>query len=166
MSTKARMLFLLMVAAIFSVSLQAQGPGKQSWENLNRLQVGQKIQLVQMNMKSMKGKFLSVSEDAISLRVKKNDGTVPREDVMRVTLKEKSKRGRNALFGAAIGAGIGAGLAVVPAKRCANIGGILCSGIVAGLVAIPIGIGAGVGAAIPSYPTMYRAKRKKPGKVR
>ena len=58
---------LPLLMAIISVSLQAQKPGKDSWGNLNRLQAGQKIQVVQMDMKSLKGRFLGFSEEAISL---------------------------------------------------------------------------------------------------
>ncbi len=42
--------------------------GTDSWDNLKQLQPGQKIEVVDSSMKSLKGEFLSVTEEAISLR--------------------------------------------------------------------------------------------------
>ena len=99
---------LPLLMAIFSLSLQAQQPGKDSWDNLNRLQAGQKIQLVQMDLKSLKGQFLGFTDEMISLRVKKDEVAVPREDVFRVSFRGKPKRGQNALLMMGVGAGLGA----------------------------------------------------------
>lgn len=161
----ARLWILPMLMAIFSVSLQAQEPGQQSWDNLKQLPARQKIQVVQMDMKSLKGRFLVVSEEAISLRVKKKSVTIPRAEVLRVSLSGEPKRGRSALAGAGIGAVAGA---IIGAVFGAGYGegpqaGALAAGF-AVLGAIP---GAAVGAGIPfvrSYQTIYRAKRKRRGK--
>ena len=143
---------LPMLMALFSVSLRAQQPGKDSWDNLNRLQAGQKIQVVQMNMKSLKGNFLGFSDEMISLRVKNDEVAVPREEVLRVSLRGKPKRGRNTLIIAGVGAAVGTGF-----HETGETGVFM-------LVFTPIGagVGAAVGAAAPfaSYETIYRAKRK------
>ena len=143
---------LPMLMALFSVSLRAQQPGKDSWDNLNRLQAGQKIQVVQMNMKSLKGNFLGFSDEMISLRVKNDEVAVPREEVLRVSLGGKPKRGRNTLIIAGVGAAVGAGF-----HETGETGVFM-------LVFAPIGagVGAAVGAAAPfaSYETIYQAKRK------
>lgn len=160
----ARLWILPMLMALFSLSLQAQQPGKDSWESLNRLQAGQKIQVVQMDMKSLKGKFLGYSEEAITLRVKKDEVAVARADVLRVSLRGKPKRGRNALIGAGVGAGVGIGI---------GIGVVVATGgsdnpnvVLAPAMALGAGLGGALGAATPSYQTIYRVKRKKPGKAR
>ena len=161
-----RIAFLVIGTLIFSVSLQAQKPGKQSWDNLNRLQSGQKVQVMQMDMKSLKGTFVGFSEEAISLRVKKKSVAVPREDLLRVSLREKPKRGRNALLMMGVGAGLGAlsGAAVGAGFHEAGETGVFM------MVFTPLGagVGAAVGAAAPfaSYETIYRVKRTKPGKAR
>ncbi len=167
MSYKAKGFLLLIVTTIFSVSLQAQQPGKDSWDNLNRLQPGQKVQVVQMDMKSLKGQFLGFTDEMISLRIKKDEVAVPREDVLRVSLRGKGKRGKSALVGAGLGAALGAisGAAVGAGFHEAGETGVFM------LVFTPIGagVGAAVGAAVPfilSYQTIYRATKKKPGKAR
>lgn len=78
-----------------------------SWENLNQLQVGQKIEVVQTDLKKLKGTFLSLTEEAISLRVKKDDVGVPRVNVLRVGSLDRPKRKRNIVLGVALGAGLG-----------------------------------------------------------
>ena len=162
MSYKAKVFSLLLVTTIFSISLPAQEPGKHSWENLQQLRVGQKIEVVDTNLKKYKGTFLSFSEEAISLRVKKQGVGVQREDVFRVSLREKSKRLRNALIGLAIGAGAGAAAAEISIR--ASDPGFFSERdfwqvpyVV--LVSAGIAVGAGVGAAFPpGYQTIYRAK--------
>ncbi len=163
----ARLWILPMLMALFSLSLQAQQPGKDSWDNLNRLQAGQKIKLVQMDLKSLKGQFLGFTDEMISLRIKKDEVAVPREDVLRVSLRGKGKRGKSALVGAGLGAVLGAisGAAVGADFNEAGETGVSM------LVFTPIGagVGAAVGAAVPfilSYQTIYRATKKKPGKAR
>ena len=162
MNNKAKMLILLMVTIIFSVSLRAQKPGQDSWDNLNRLRAGHKIQLVQMDMKSLKGRFLGFTDEMISLQVKKDEVAVPREDVFRVSLRGKPKRLRNILIGAGVGAGagMGIGLGVVAA-----VGGSDDPGVLMGpLMVLGAGLGGAVGAATPSHSTIYRVKRIKRGK--
>lgn len=154
---------LPLLMAIFSLSLQALQPGKASWKNLNRLQAGQKVQVVQMDMKSLKGNFLGFTDEMISLRVKKDEVAVPREEVLRVSLRGKRKRGLSALVDAGLGAGLGAIIG-------AAVGAAVQEPDEFALMGAPIGagVGAAVGAAAPfaSYETIYRVKRKKPAKVR
>ena len=157
------MLILLMVTIIFSVSLRAQKPGQDSWDNLNRLQAGQKIEVVQMDMKSLKGRFLGFTDEMISLRVKKDEVAVHREEVVRVSLRQKPKRLRNILIGAGVGAGavMGIGLGVVAAMGGSDDPGVVMNPA----MALGAGLGGALGAATPSYETIYRVKRKKPAKV-
>ncbi len=135
------------------------------WSNLQQLRVGQKIEVVDTNLKKYKGTFLSFSEEAISLRVKKQEVAVQREDVFRVSLRGKSKRLRNVLIGMAIGAGAGAALAAAENSRtCGNQPLVSCFdldfGAITYAVLVPVGgaVGAGIGAAFPGYQTIYRAK--------
>ena len=157
----ARLWTLPLLMTIFSVSLQAQEPGKQSWDNLNRLQAGQKIQLVQMDMKSLKGTFLGFTDEMISLRVNKDEVAVRREDVLRVSLRGKRRRGVSALLGAGLGLVLGG---TIGAAAGAGSGEVIHTAVGAWLGA---GVGAGVGAAVPfigGNETIYRVKRIKRGK--
>ena len=119
-------------------SLRAQDK-KGDWQALYGLHSGEKIEAVETGMKNHVGIFSTVTEEAIQLREGSDDIGIRKENVARVTALDKSHRLRNALTFAAAGAGTGAGI-----------------GAVAGLLG-----GAGIGAAIPSHPTIYRAKPAK-----
>ena len=161
MRSKLSLVIPPILVAMVSIPLCAQQRPKQSWDNLNRLQAGQKIQVVQMDIKSLKGKFLGFSEEAITLRVKKDEVTVPREDVLRVTRRDASKRRRNILLGLLIGGAAGAAAGVVPDIRMRNEGQTAIFTPI--LAAAGAGVGGALGAA-SGYRTIYRAKRRKPGK--
>ncbi len=136
-------------------------PGISDWNNLQQVRAGQRIEVVDTNLKKYKGTFLSFSEEAISLRVKKQEVGVQREDVFRVSLRGSPKRSTSALVGAAIGALAGLALsAVAPETECGR-------GCMMGMATVMgAGVGAGVGAAVsfvPSYRTIYRAEGKRGG---
>ncbi len=161
MSYKAKVFSLLLVTTVFSVSLPAQESGEHSWENLQQVRVGQKIEVVDTNLKKLKGTFVSFSEEAISLRVKKDEVGVQREDVFRVSLRGRPKRSTSAIVGAAIGALVGVGVGALAATRYGSGDPRSESFIVFLGTAIGAGAGAGVGAAVPfvgGYRTIYRAK--------
>ena len=110
-----------------------------------------------MNMKSLKGTFLAVSDEALSLQVKDEEVAIQRPDVFRVMSRETNKRSRNALIGLCIGgaAGVAAGAAAGAGYHKSGETGLFM------LVFTPIGagVGAGIGAAIPSHPSIYRATK-------
>jgi hypothetical protein len=137
---------------------------RNSWDALNTLHAGQRIEVVDTNLKEHKGTFSTVSDEAIQLREGDSDVGIKREDVMRVTLLDESHRLRNAFIVGAAGAGTGAGIGVV-ATRCSSTSGSLnfCGlgrGIAIGVGALAgLAGGAGIGVAIPSHPTVYRTKQ-------
>ncbi len=151
--------FLILVPC----SLRAQDK-KSDWKALYGLRSGEKVELVETNMKKHVGVFSTVTDETIQMREGLNDIGIPKENVARVTVLDKSHRLRNAfLFGAA-GAGAGAGIGAAT-SRCSNSTDTFC-GIgrsiavgVGGLVGLAGG--AGIGAAIPSHPTIYRAELAK-----
>ena len=126
------------------------------WDNLRSLRQGEKIDVVDQNLKKYRGNFAAFSDAAISLRVGQDRLSVDRESVLRVTSREESKRRRNALLGAAIG--VAAGL---------TTGAIYCHGdcdLARGVawgypMIMGAGLGGGLGALVPSRPTVYRAKK-------
>ncbi len=131
------------------------------WENLNTLQAGQKIQVVE-NSKKESGTFLSVSDKEISLRGKPGPQTIQRQDVRSVKLMVNKHRLRNAAIGGAVGAGVGAGIGAAAYQSC-NPAQSFCidpigRGGEAGIFAI-VGFAGGalVGALWPSHQTIYRA---------
>ena len=141
-------------------SLAGAQNSEQSWDNLRTLKVGQEIKVVDQKLKSQEGTFVSFAEEAISFRVNQDAVAVQRADVLRVSLRERSKRGRNALIGLAIGGAIGAVVGIPIARRIRNATPGDMTWIAATLGGIVGGIGAGIGATVPSYPTLYRAERR------
>jgi len=124
------------------------------WENLNTLQAGQKIQVVETSKKDS-GTFLSVSDKEISLQGKSGPQTVQKQDVRSVKLMENKHRLRNALIGAAVGAGAGAGISAAAWEPHGYVGG-RGTGAAVGAVIGAAG-GAVVGALWPGHETIYRA---------
>lgn len=151
-------LSLVLLAAVAG----AQSP-EQSWDNLRTLRSGEKIQVVDQKLKSLQGTFVSLSEEAITFRVKQDEITTQRADVLRVTSLQRGRRGhpriRNALIGLAIGAGLGAASGAREAGNPDWPGGAEGAAIGIGIMGP---IGAGIGALIPtSHLTIYRAERRK-----
>ncbi len=162
MRSKLSLVILPILVTMVSIPLCAQQRPKQSWDNLNQLQAGQKIQLVQMDLKSLKGNFLGFTDEMISLRVKKDEVAVPREDVFRVSFRGKRKRGLSALAGAGLGAGVGAIIGMAVSGGEDETGAFMLA-----FTPMGAGVGAAVGAAAPfvrSHQTIYRVKRIKRGK--
>ena len=139
------MMSLLLASVPVVASAQAR---EASWENLQQLRVGQRIQVVQKDLKKHNGTFLSFSEEAISLRIENDEVGIRRENVLRVSNRERNHRLRNSLIGAGLLGGLG--LAIGSSNDDEYP-------VVVLLVPIMGGAGAALGAAIPSYPTIYRA---------
>lgn len=140
---------------------------RNSWAELSTLHTGQRVEIVETNLKKHNGTFSTVTDEAIQLREGGSDVGINKENVMRVTLLDKSHRLRNALLLGGLGAGAGAGIGAA-ASRCSSssssgIGSLdLCGlgrSIVIGIGAVAgLAGGAGIGAAMPSHPTIYRVE--------
>jgi hypothetical protein len=158
---------LFLVSIAFGTPLSAQHPNESSWQNLKQLQPGQKVEVIDLNLKTFQGTFVDASETAISLAGDKGHLVVQYDDVLRVG-SHGGRRRSNALKGAMIGAL--AGLAVGawvdyrddvdstdPGSNHGKIGASLFGA----------GVGAAIGVAFPGYQTIYRAKSAgAPGRVR
>jgi len=143
-------LAILTLGLAFASSFAQSHPN--SWDNLKQLRQREKIKVVDTQLKSWTGNFVTVSEEALVVRTLEGLVTVERARVLRVTNIEKSKRLRNAAIGFAA-CGVTAGSLVA-----SEMGGY------AALFGAWVG-GACAGAAglIPSYPTIYRSRLKPPG---
>src|SRR6266851_7564582 len=160
MRNAALVCFLILIPC----SLRAQDK-RADWKALYSLRSGEKMELVETGMKKHVGTFSTVTDEAIQMHEGSSDIGIPKENVARVTVLDKSHRGRNALILGAVGAGAGAGIGAV-STRCSNSTDSFCGlgrSIAVGLGAV-VGLagGAGIGAAIPSHPTIYRAEPAKP----
>ena len=135
-------------------------PGISDWNNLQQLRVGDKVEVVRTDLSKHKGTFLSFSDEAISLRIGKDEVGVQRPKVFRVSVREHSKRLRNTLIGLGIGAAAGAVVGVAAVAGKPRQAGERRLSVVIGTL-IGSGVGTVVGAALsPGYQTIYRAKGK------
>jgi len=146
-------LFLLVLVPGLGLAQSSQG----NWDNLKQLHAGQKIEVVDSSMKSLRGPFVSVSEEAITLQVGKSQESVGRAQVVRVSVHDTSHRTRNMVIGAAIGVGAGLALTIPLEIQQSNEGNSI-AGKMAGLTAALGGAGLGLGA-MPGNRTIYRFKK-------
>jgi len=125
------------------------------WQDLARIKVGTKIQVVERSLKSTTGRFLRISDQDLTVEVQKREVVLPREQVYRVSISGKNRK-RNVLIGLGAGAAVGGAIGAVVLERESGYGGA-----VAGVVAGWAGIGAGIGAVCPAAKTVYRADTPK-----
>jgi len=155
-----------MFKKIFAISIltlfvaQLVSAHSTSWDALMVLRPWQKVEVVQFDGKTMKGEFSAYDEESISLVKKGQIVTIPRENVLSVSLEGASKRKKHTLVGATIGAGIGLALGIFSNSSRGDGFQIVSAQTVTGsLLAVGAGAGALVGAAIParSYGVIYQA---------
>jgi hypothetical protein len=127
-----------------------------NWDNLKQLHAGQKIEAVNTSMKSLRGPFVSVSAEAITLEVGKSQVSIERAKVVRISVRDTSHRTRNMLLGSGIAGGIALAIALVPLRASSNEGNS-CPACAAAIAA-GFGGGAALGA-IPGSRTVYRIKK-------
>ena len=140
--------FLICVLAATYTSWAQSGPA--SWQNLNSLHEGERIQVREKNSRKVSGTFLNVSEAAISVQGEAGSQAIQRQDVLSVKLMKNKHRLRNAFIGAGVGAGVGA------ATGAAWNTGIFSRQRVAGVLALACLVpGAVVGALVPDHSTIY-----------
>lgn len=146
-------------AALLAIAVPLLAPAQapeNSWDRLRQLRPGQKIEVVDKNLKSTQGAFLSYSETAISVQAGPRETSLARDNVLSVKNREISHRKRNVLLGLAIGAAAGLAAGAIRGATYHEEGE---TGVFV-LVFTPIGagIGAAVGAALPAgTATVYRA---------
>jgi len=140
--------FLICVLAATYTSWAQSGPA--SWQNLNSLHEGERIQVLEKNSRKVSGTFLNVSEAAISVQDQAGSQALRRQDIVRVRLMKNKHRLRNAFIGAGIGAGLGAALGGATNNGFVNRG-VFAAGVAASF-SVP---GAVVGALVPDHSTIY-----------
>ena len=151
---RALLILVLLLALAGELGAQTQ---HDSWSNLYRLKAGQRIEVIESNLKRHAGKFVMVTDELLTLNENGSDVSVRRENVVRVSTSSGTKRGEHVLIGLIVGGAIGAGIGAASGSNTGFLGGS-SRGITA-LVGIGIGApsGAIVGAVLPAHATLYRA---------
>lgn len=88
---------------LLSIPAFAGDENEHSWTALKQLSAGQKVVVVQKDLKSHEGTFVGVSAESLLIHENKVEVSLPRADILRVTARGKPKRLRNALIGALVG---------------------------------------------------------------
>lgn len=144
-------LLVLLTSVLEAADSPSSPRASQSWDNLATLRAGQKIEVKSKGEEGWKGTFLAFTADSISIRIKKRDMEIHREEVKRIKVKSGVVRLRHTLIGAGVGAGAGAAIAA----GTINQGEVAYAGILfAGLAMIS---GTVVGAVLPANSTVYEA---------
>lgn len=151
---RAALTFVLFLGLAGALGAQTQ---QGSWSNLSHLKAGQGIEVIESSMKQHAGKFVTVTDEVLTLKESGSDVSVKRADIVRVSTSSGPKRGEHALIGLVVGGAIGAGIGAASGSNNDFFGGS-SRGITA-LVGIVIGApsGAIVGAVLPAHATVYRA---------
>ncbi len=139
-------ILLLLVVPGVSLAKSAQN----NWDDLKQLRPGQKIEVLDLKMKTLKGTFISVTDEAISLQVGKREESVARAKVVRVSVRDNSHRARNMLLASGILGGIAVAATAVPLMAGGNEGNS-CPACAAAIAA-----GFGGGAALAQLPQLFR----------
>lgn len=134
----------------------------QDWSRVTALTPGQRVEVVYANLKTARGALASATTDELRLSGGNNSTTpqvIRRSEVLRISLRENSKRLRNVLLGAAIGAAGGLIAGAAKDSSYSEDGEHLAK-----MIFTPAGaaIGAGVGAGFPAFQTIYRAPATQP----
>ena len=145
-------LFVLACLLLAPIALTAQNTAS-SWQNLNTLTSGEKIQVSSTSAKKITGTFVSVSDATLVLRTNAGQQTIAKADVRNVKRMKSGHRLRNTAIGAAIGAGAGAGIAAGGWENHGFAGGKGTGGAVGAVIGGLLG--AIVGALLPSHTTIY-----------
>lgn len=155
-----KLALFLILAGLSHAGLLLAGD-EPSWDNLNRSGSGERIDVVDMKMRKLQGTFAGFTEEAISLKTGADEMTVPRAEVLRVTSRERTSRGKNVHIGLQAGALLGliVGAYLLPPRGGEPVNGSPSKAAAVFGAFIGGGAGAAIGAAFPGYKTIYRAKK-------
>ncbi len=143
-----------MTGAVLALTLILAGEA--DWSELSRLKPGDRIHVVQVNQSSVSGSFRSTSADNLVIESGGADQAIPKNSVVRVSVKTNPHRIRNGVILGVVGGLVGAG-AMRFGVACAetNDG---CNNAMLASIGGAAG-GAAIGAVLPGgSTTIYRVK--------
>ncbi len=156
-----KILAVALAASLFIASAAPKSDDRSSWQNLQRLNAGDRIQVEKKNHDGVTGDYVAATGESISLRVKQQDVIIARPDVVAIHMSGRSHRA--VWIGLAVGAGAGLAIGVAVAERLSNESGGDFAGLKPAVTAATAGVGALVGLVIGAVAgghrtTIYKTK--------
>ena len=146
MSTQIKFVACLLALCASGFSQSSALPrGAAAWNNLPSLAGAAEVRVQLSGSHAVRGRVQNVTADSLTMDSGSGQQTFTRQQIIRVSVKQKARRERNAILGLAIGAGLGGALGGATASECS---GSLCGGYGAAAIGSGIGAGAAVGAII------------------
>jgi hypothetical protein len=142
-SNLSRALAILLACAIAATAQSSS----QDWNVVKALAPSTDVRV--RTARTVRGTIQSANDDSLILNSGKGQETLARQEISRVSVRERGHRKRNALIGTAVGAVVGAGLGFMCLKACFGSTSEL-RGIFAATTAGVAGTGAMIGAVIPT----------------
>lgn len=115
------------------------------WSSLRAVTSGSKLSVRLKNGKTFDGSLSSVSDDTLTLSIKKSVQDLKRADILRVYQVTKNSDTKATLIGMAVGAGAGAAIGAAGAASSDDSFEKIDHAVTAGLTVIGAGLGAGIG---------------------
>ena len=97
----------IFIAIVLCSAATAQDTNADPWGALGQLNAGESIQVVRVTLESQDGNFQSISDEALFFRVGQAERSVSRQNLLRLTVIDRSRRKRNTMLAVAIGAAAG-----------------------------------------------------------
>src|ERR1700723_318329 len=107
------------IIAALALVTAAQSPA-QDWTNVKALPAGTKVQ-VKVDSRTVRGEIDTVTDDSLTVNSGTGREELAQQTILRLSVKTKNHRGRNALIG--LGTGAALGLVIGGAGGCADFGG-------------------------------------------
>jgi len=152
MTTQNKLIACFLAVCVPGFSQNPVLPHKKAdWNNVTALARAAEVRVELSDSRTVRGDVLNVTEDSLAVNSASGQETFTRQQVLRVSLRKPSRRGRNVLVGLAFGAIAGAGIGFAGQAGCTGFcdGGLTAA--VTGVTTLSgAGLGALIGAAVPT----------------
>ena len=127
------------------------------WKRVQSVAPGAQIQVKRFDKTTVKGRFVSAGESALTMSSASGEARIARSDIRQVRARRALGRLKCGAIGAAIGAASGITIAVAVGGALTDGAGV-SSEAAAAVGALGAGIGFGLGLIPPGYVEVYKAR--------
>ena len=146
-----------LVAADRESQTATEGQSSAQWKRVQLVTPGAHIQVKRFDKTTVNGRFVSASDNALTIRAESGEARVARSEIRQVRVKRASGRLKRGAIGAAIGAASGVAIGVAMGGAMTDGDGV-SSGGTAAMGALGAGIGLGLGLIPAGYVAIYKVR--------